>query len=121
MQHIEIPPLCLQPIAENAVLHGIALREEGGELSIRAEMRNESLLLSVEDDGSGPGASSHTGTGTAMVDLKARVAPYGRIRTRISPLSTIASERPGTRKPASASRYGKAIRCASLIPQKSIA
>ena len=66
-------PLCLQPIAENAVLHGIATREEGGELSIRAEMRNDFLLLSVEDDGSGHGASSHTGTGTAMIDLRTRL------------------------------------------------
>jgi LytS/YehU family sensor histidine kinase len=73
VQAFAIPPLCLQPIAENAILHGIATREEGGKLSIRGERRNGSLLLSVEDDGSGPGASSHTGTGTAMVDLRARL------------------------------------------------
>jgi hypothetical protein len=73
LQNIEVPPLCLQPIAENAVLHGIATREEGGELTIQAEMQQDFLLLSVEDDGSGPGTSSHTGTGTAMIDLRARL------------------------------------------------
>ena len=74
LQDLQVPPLCLQPIAENAVLHGISTREEGGELIIRAAMRNGALVLSVEDDGAGPGASSHTGTGTAMSDLRARLA-----------------------------------------------
>ncbi len=73
VRDFEIPPLCLQPIAENAVLHGIATREEGGVLRIQAEMRDDSLLLTVENDGSGPGASTHMGTGTAMVDLRARL------------------------------------------------
>ena len=73
VRQLAIPPLCLQPIAENAVLHGIATREEGGELKIRAERSDDALMLSVEDDGSGPGTSSHTGTGTAMVDLRARL------------------------------------------------
>jgi two-component system sensor histidine kinase AlgZ len=84
LQEFEIPPLCLQPIAENAVLHGIATREEGGELSIRAEAQKDFLLLSVEDDGSGPGASSHTGTGTAMVDLRARLELLYGGRARLS-------------------------------------
>jgi two-component system sensor histidine kinase AlgZ len=86
----EVPPLCLQPIAENAVLHGIAAREEGGELRIRAEMRDDFLLLSVEDDGSGPGASSHMGTGTAMVDLSARLELFYGGRAGLS-----ATERAG--------------------------
>ena len=53
-------------------------------------MRNESLLLSVEDDGSGLGASSHTETGTAMVDLKARLALLYGDRAGLS-----SAERPG--------------------------
>jgi two-component system sensor histidine kinase AlgZ len=81
---LQIPPLCLQPIAENAVLHGIATREEGGELTIQAEMQEDLLLLSVEDDGSGPGASSHTGTGTAMIDLRARLELLYGGRARLS-------------------------------------
>jgi two-component system sensor histidine kinase AlgZ len=80
----QIPPLCLQPIAENAVLHGIATREEGGELSIRATMKKDRLLLLIEDDGLGPGASSHNGTGTAMVDLRARLELLYGGRARLS-------------------------------------
>jgi two-component system sensor histidine kinase AlgZ len=90
VQNIEIPPLCLQPIAENAVLHGISTREDGGELCIRAETREGSLLLSVEDDGSGPGASTHTGTGTAMADLRSRLELLYGGRAGLS-----VAERPG--------------------------
>jgi two-component system sensor histidine kinase AlgZ len=84
LEDFQIPPLCLQPIAENAVLHGIATREEGGELSIRATMKKERLLLLIEDDGMGPGASSHTGTGTAMIDLRARLELLYGGRARLS-------------------------------------
>jgi two-component system sensor histidine kinase AlgZ len=73
LQDFEVPPLCLQPIVENAVLHGVSTREDGGALRIRATRQKDSLLFSIEDDGSGPGASSHTGTGTAMTDLRVRL------------------------------------------------
>jgi two-component system sensor histidine kinase AlgZ len=84
LRQFEVPPLCLQPIAENAVLHGIATREEGGELTIRARMQKDLLLLSVEDDGAGPGASSHIGTGTAMIDLKTRLELLYGGRSRLT-------------------------------------
>lgn len=44
-----VPPLLLQPLAENAVRHGIAHRIEGGIVSIRAERRGGRLLLEVEN------------------------------------------------------------------------
>jgi hypothetical protein len=50
-----IPPLTLQPLVENAVLHGIAPRLEPG--TVRIESRrlagDEGLLLRVCDDGAG--------------------------------------------------------------------
>jgi len=84
LQELEIPPLCLQPIAENAVVHGIATREEGGELSIRAERRKDLLLIWIEDDGAGPNASSHKGTGTAMADLRSRLELLYAGRAKLS-------------------------------------
>lgn len=71
---LRVPPLCLQPLVENAVLHGVARREPGGEVIVSAERRGEQLLLRVEDDGPGPGSSSHSGTGTALRDLRERLA-----------------------------------------------
>ncbi|MEW5929136.1 MAG: histidine kinase [Gemmatimonadota bacterium] len=46
-----VPNLILQPLVENAVQHGIAPREEGGTIEVRAARSGERLLLSVRDDG----------------------------------------------------------------------
>jgi len=70
---IPVPPLILQPLAENAVLHGIAHRREGGALAVRAARVNGSLELVVEDDGPGPGHSNHAGTRTGLVGLRKRL------------------------------------------------
>ncbi|WP_195575383.1 cache domain-containing sensor histidine kinase [Paenibacillus sp. 1001270B_150601_E10] len=49
-----IPKMILQPIVENAVYHGLELKEEQGLLRIQALLRDEAtLLLTVEDDGIG--------------------------------------------------------------------
>lgn len=48
-----IPPLTLQPIAENAVRHGIMKREGGGTITIRTEETAEDFHVTVSDDGIG--------------------------------------------------------------------
>jgi sensor histidine kinase YesM len=48
-----IPTLILQPIVENAVIHGIARKPEGGTVTITLERRGGDLVLRVEDDGVG--------------------------------------------------------------------
>jgi sensor histidine kinase YesM len=48
-----IPPMMLQPIVENAVKHGLEPMEEGGALSVFAEIRENRLIVSVEDNGVG--------------------------------------------------------------------
>jgi two-component system, LytTR family, sensor kinase len=48
-----VPPLLLQPLAENAIRHGIAPRPKGGVLTLTAERRDGWLVLTVEDDGRG--------------------------------------------------------------------
>jgi two-component system, LytTR family, sensor kinase len=68
-----VPPLLLQPLAENAIRHGIAPRPLGGVLTLGAERRGEWLVLTVEDDGRGfpeslperPAAGSPNGVGLA--------------------------------------------------------
>jgi two-component system, LytTR family, sensor histidine kinase AlgZ len=42
-----IPALLLQPLVENAVVHGIAHRLEGGTVSIRAEIRDSALFIEI--------------------------------------------------------------------------
>jgi two-component system, LytTR family, sensor kinase len=48
-----VPHLCLQPIVENAIRHGIEASASAGEIVISAERANGVLRLAVEDDGPG--------------------------------------------------------------------
>jgi LytS/YehU family sensor histidine kinase len=50
---VQVPPLILQPLVENAVRHGISPRVEGGTVAIEASVTGGKLHLSVEDDGPG--------------------------------------------------------------------
>jgi two-component system sensor histidine kinase AlgZ len=73
-EELLVPPLVLQPLVENAVLHGIVHRREGGQLDVRVTRAGERLALEVEDDGPGPAGSAHTrGSGTALRDLAERL------------------------------------------------
>lgn len=60
------PYLILQPLAENAIRHGIAPRAQPGRIEIRASRENGFLLLEVHDDGPGLAAGSETSTRRGM-------------------------------------------------------
>ena len=51
-----VPRLILQPIVENAIIHGLAAKEEIGHIIIRAELRDGDLVFTVADDGVGMSA-----------------------------------------------------------------
>ncbi|HST58664.1 MAG TPA: histidine kinase [Longimicrobium sp.] len=73
---LRIPPMTLQPLAENALKHGIGGRLEGGRMRIGVARVDGRLRLEVEDDGAGfaPDAADGTGLG----NLRARLATlYG--------------------------------------------
>jgi hypothetical protein len=82
LEEIEIPPLCLQTLVENAVQHGIAPREDGGEIRIRARRsspgENPGIVLSV-DNLLAP--SSRPGTGTGLEALRGRLRNPGDLTT----------------------------------------
>jgi signal transduction histidine kinase/AmiR/NasT family two-component response regulator len=48
-----IPMLCLQPIVENAVRHGIMQRVEGGTVKVSVKAVDAQVAVTVEDDGVG--------------------------------------------------------------------
>ncbi|UUZ87013.1 hypothetical protein LJK88_36540 [Paenibacillus sp. P26] len=52
-QEVEIPPLIVQPLVENAVVHGLEDVEEGGLVSIDARVESNRVVISVEDTGRG--------------------------------------------------------------------
>jgi len=50
---VAVPFLCLQPLVENAVKHGLEQREGQGRITIIAEDAGAEARISVEDDGAG--------------------------------------------------------------------
>jgi len=71
LEAVNVLPLSLQVLVENAVKHGVAPLERGGEVRIGAERREGALYLWVEDPG--PGFSELRGTGTALDTLRQRL------------------------------------------------
>jgi two-component system sensor histidine kinase LytS len=49
----KFPPLILQPIIENAVIHGILPKKQGGLVTIRSSKAEKDVLLEVIDNGVG--------------------------------------------------------------------
>jgi LytS/YehU family sensor histidine kinase len=74
VQELLVPPLVLQPLVENAILHGIApRREKGGRVHVQVARRGQSIVITVEDDGSGLAATDPAGSGSALRDLQQRL------------------------------------------------
>ncbi len=48
-----VPALILQPVVENAIIHGVASRPQGGTVRITIRRAGDDLLLQVQDDGPG--------------------------------------------------------------------
>ena len=72
-----VPPLLLQPLAENAVTHGIAHVLDGGVVRIRAERRVTAVVITV-DNPSDPDRPAGRGTGLGLRNVRERLArAYG--------------------------------------------
>ena len=48
-----LPPLCIQPLVENAVKHGILKKLEGGTVKIKTYENDKAYIVEVSDDGVG--------------------------------------------------------------------
>src|SRR5688572_12306628 len=57
-----VPRFILQPLAENAIKHGVEPREEGGRVTVSARRQGASLLLEVRDNGDGLSGAIREGT-----------------------------------------------------------
>lgn len=68
----KVPFLVLQPLVENAIVHGIARRTDGGEVLISARRRHDTLELVVENSAA-PGAEVSRGTGIGLANSVERL------------------------------------------------
>jgi len=71
---LPIAPMLLQPLVENAVMHGIEPKLEGGEIVVRARVDGPNLCVEVADSGLGLGmAPPRPGGGVGLHNLRERV------------------------------------------------
>jgi sensor histidine kinase YesM len=63
----------LQPVVENAIVHGISARPGEGRIAIGARRTEERLVLQVSDNGPGFGASAARGHGIGLRNTRARL------------------------------------------------
>ncbi len=68
-----VPHMALQPIAENAVRHGIGCRVAGGSIDVRASRVGGRLHITIRDTGEGARAGSPAGRGLGLSNLRARL------------------------------------------------
>ena len=86
---LPLPRLFLQPLVENAVLHGVSRLPEGGAVSIALWTAGQTLCLRVSNPApppqQDPGDSPHRGAGHAQRNIAHRLAwrfgPQARVTT----------------------------------------
>jgi two-component sensor histidine kinase len=71
-----VPCLALQPLVENAVLHGFAGGNRSGTITITARQTRTHVIIEVEDDGVGTALLAARRDGIGLSSLKARLQ-YG--------------------------------------------
>ena len=77
-----VPRMILQPLLENAILHGIDPKVEGGTVTIKARKSGDFLRITVADDGLGIDDPPREGIG--LGNLRARLdTAYGPYKARL--------------------------------------
>lgn len=80
---IELPPLLIQPMVENAIKHGIAPSIAGGEVIIRVRSQAGALLLEVWNSGE-PLRINHGKKGIGVDNLNSRLSLHFGSRAKFS-------------------------------------
>ncbi len=69
-RNLEIPPMILQPLVENAVKHGLEPKIDGGKILIKAFRKEDLLTIEISDTGMGIKEKSGTGVGTGNIQKR---------------------------------------------------
>ena len=68
----QIPPLTVEPLVENAIIHGIGTLESGGVITISSKKSNDEYIVCVEDNGVGFDINN-TKVGVGLENAKTRL------------------------------------------------
>lgn len=80
---IEVPAFIVQPLAENALLHGVLPKNQKGKIEVKVKRtRSENVLITVQDDGVGfyhstTHKAGHTSKGMELI--RTRLGKKGRM------------------------------------------
>jgi LytS/YehU family sensor histidine kinase len=91
----QVPNLLLQPLAENAIKHGIARRVAGGTLSVSAVREGGDLVLTIRNDGpphEDEPAETPAGVGLANLRTRLNILHGDRSSLRLRPLGAEGTE-----------------------------
>lgn len=86
LKEIQIPPMVLQLLVENAVKHGISQRKEGGNININISEKAAELLIRVRNSGrlkSGSKLGEKLGVGLKNISRRLELIYNGRARFEI--------------------------------------
>ncbi|MDL2248805.1 histidine kinase [Tyzzerella sp. OttesenSCG-928-J15] len=65
-----LPPLTVQPIVENAVLHGVTTRSTGGAIWIKTAVKADEVVITVRDNGVGFDVSAYAKDGKSHIGIE---------------------------------------------------
>ncbi|QOY92703.1 histidine kinase [Massilia sp. UMI-21] len=88
LRQAQVPPMLLQPLVENAIVHGLEPKIEGGEITISAVADDGQLHIRVHDTGLGPGRSTGRSGGGVGIDTtreRLRVLYGERAEIKLAP------------------------------------
>ena len=68
-----LPPFLLQPLAENAVRHGISQVAGGGSIAVRARRLGDRVEIEIDNSGPPLGASGPAGQGVGLANSRERL------------------------------------------------
>ncbi|MFT3734190.1 MAG: histidine kinase [Rhodocyclaceae bacterium] len=82
LRGLAFPPMLLQPLVENAIVHGIEPKLGEGRISVEVlregEGESEGLRVVIADDGVGFGKAASSGQGVGLANVRERLAAlYG--------------------------------------------
>jgi hypothetical protein len=78
-----VPPLLLQPLAENAVRHGIATMVEGGDVTMAVRRTGDRLEVTMENPYDADGRRGGGGLGLANVRARLEASYRGRATLKV--------------------------------------
>lgn len=82
LETLRLPPLCIQPLVENAIYHGIQPRPEGGTLSLRIYRQKDAYYIEVTNPlpartpASESVSAEHQGNRVALDNIRSRLEAF---------------------------------------------